>query len=250
MVMQSIDLSDRLSLNTADAQLSLSCDDPSLGGDDNLIPRAHLLRDRSVPVNWGRRFIWRSLSPSVLAWLVAPATARGTGGSECLWGLGHSPAELECMAAELGSDMPFCVAGGCQLCFGRGEQLEAVPATPRSLAVLWSKTPGESQRPGPTRCRSSINPTTSLMRRLLNNAGKPCAALVGSAPCVVICHLLRNDLQEVVAPQTAAVRSALDLLKSIPHSLAVAMSGSGPSCLRCSPIWRHAARRRISSPPS
>ena len=42
---------------------------------------------------------------------------------------------------------------------------------------------------------------------------------------------LRNDLQEVVAPETAAVRSALDLLNSVPESLAVAMSGSGPSCV-------------------
>lgn len=50
MVMQSIDLADRLSFqNTADAQLSLTCDDASLSvGDDNLILRAaQLLRDRS-----------------------------------------------------------------------------------------------------------------------------------------------------------------------------------------------------------
>ncbi len=50
MVMQSIELADRLSFeNTADAQIILSCDDASLSvGDDNLILRAaHLLRDRS-----------------------------------------------------------------------------------------------------------------------------------------------------------------------------------------------------------
>ena len=50
MVMQSIELADRLSFqNTADAQLSLTCDDASLSvGDDNLILRAaQLLRDRS-----------------------------------------------------------------------------------------------------------------------------------------------------------------------------------------------------------
>ena len=46
---------------------------------------------------------------------------------------------------------------------------------------------------------------------------------------------LRNDLQDVVAPETAAVRSALDLLRSVPHSLAVAMSGSGPSCFALFP---------------
>ena len=41
---------------------------------------------------------------------------------------------------------------------------------------------------------------------------------------------LRNDLQDVVAPETTAVQVALQLLKSVPNSLAVAMSGSGPSC--------------------
>ena len=50
MVMQSIDLADRLTFrNRTDAQIELSCDDPSLSlGDDNLIVRAaRLLRDRS-----------------------------------------------------------------------------------------------------------------------------------------------------------------------------------------------------------
>lgn len=46
---------------------------------------------------------------------------------------------------------------------------------------------------------------------------------------------LHNDLQEVVAPETAAVRSALDLLKTVPLRLAVAMSGSGPSCFALFP---------------
>ena len=50
MVMQSIELADRLRFeNTADARLSLRCDDASLSvGDDNLILRAaQLLRNRS-----------------------------------------------------------------------------------------------------------------------------------------------------------------------------------------------------------
>ena len=50
MVMQSIDLADRLSFRTtADAELTLSCDDPSLSlADDNLVIKAaQLLRRRS-----------------------------------------------------------------------------------------------------------------------------------------------------------------------------------------------------------
>ena len=50
MVMQSIDLADCLQFtNTADAQITLSCDDPSLStGADNLVLKAaELLRARS-----------------------------------------------------------------------------------------------------------------------------------------------------------------------------------------------------------
>ena len=195
MVMQSIDLADRLSFqNTADAQLSLTCDDASLSvGDDNLILRAaQLLRDRSGFSELGASIHLEKRIP-IGAGLAGGSSdgAAALVGLNALWGLGHSPADLERMAAELGSDMPFCVAGGCQLCFGRGEQLEAVPPTPQSLAVLLVKDPTVSvSTPGPTSVAvSSINPTTSLTRRLLNNDGKPCAALIGSSHCAASCHL-------------------------------------------------------------
>jgi 4-diphosphocytidyl-2-C-methyl-D-erythritol kinase len=40
---------------------------------------------------------------------------------------------------------------------------------------------------------------------------------------------LRNDLQGVVEPEVETVRQALDLLRQAEETLAVAMSGSGPS---------------------
>ena len=111
MVMQSIDLADRLEFqNTADAQLRLRCDEPSLSiGDDNLVLRAaHLLRERSG---------FNELGASILLEKQIPIGAGLAGGSSDgaatlvglnhLWGLGHSPSELEQLAAELGSDMPF-----------------------------------------------------------------------------------------------------------------------------------------------
>ncbi|AII49609.1 4-diphosphocytidyl-2C-methyl-D-erythritol kinase [Synechococcus sp. KORDI-52] len=237
MVMQSIDLSDRLSFeNTADAQLSLSCDDPNLSvGDDNLILRAaRLLRDRSGFSELGASIHLEKHIP-IGAGLAGGSSdgAAALVGLNALWGLGHSPAELECMAAELGSDMPFCVAGGCQLCFGRGEHLEALPATLQSLAVLLVKDPTVSVSTpwAYKRCRE-LNQSHYLageaafeQRRQALRSADWLRPLRSDLP-----PPLRNDLQEVVAPQTAAVRSALDLLKSIPHSLAVAMSGSGPSC--------------------
>ena len=237
MVMQSIDLADRLSVqNTADAQLSLTCDDASLSvGDDNLILRAaQLLRDRSGFSELGASIHLEKRIP-IGAGLAGGSSdgAAALVGLNALWGLGHSPADLERMAAELGSDMPFCVAGGCQLCFGRGEQLEAVPPTPKALAVLLVKDPTVSVSTpwAYKRCRE-LNQSHYLadeaafeQRRQALRSVDWLHPLRTDLP-----PPLRNDLQEVVAPETAAVRSALDLLKSVPHSLAVAMSGSGPSC--------------------
>jgi 4-diphosphocytidyl-2-C-methyl-D-erythritol kinase len=137
------------------------------------------------------------------------------------------------MAAELGSDMPFCVTGGCQLCFGRGERLEAVPPTNDPLAVLLVKDPRVSVSTpwAYKRCRE-LNQSHYLAdeaaferRRQALRSDAWLNPLRSDPP-----PPLRNDLQRVVEPETAAVRSALQLLKSVPHSLAVAMSGSGPSC--------------------
>ena len=237
MVMQSIELADRLSFeNTADARVSLSCDDASLSvGDDNLILRAaHLLRDRSGFSELGASIHLEKRIP-IGAGLAGGSSdgAAALVGLNALWGLGHSPADLERMAAELGSDMPFCVAGGCQLCFGRGEQLEAVPPTNEPLAVLLVKDPRASVSTpwAYKRCRE-LNQSRYLAdeaaferRRQALRQDDWLNPLRSDRP-----PSLRNDLQEVVAPETAAVRSALQLLKSVPHSLSVAMSGSGPSC--------------------
>ena len=237
MVMQSIDLADRLSFqNTADAQLNITCDDATLGvGDDNLIIKAaQLLRDYSGFSELGASIHLEKRIP-IGAGLAGGSSdgAAALVGLNALWGLGHSPAALERMAAELGSDMPFCVAGGCQLCFGRGEQLEAVPPTPQPLAVLLVKDPTVSVSTpwAYKRCRE-LNQSQYLadekafeQRRQALRSVDWLHPLRSDLP-----PPLRNDLQKVVAAETAAVRSALHLLKSVPHSLAVAMSGSGPSC--------------------
>ena len=45
-------------------------------------------------------------------------------------------AELEAMAADLGSNVPFCVRGGTVSVRGRGERLETLPCLPESWFVL------------------------------------------------------------------------------------------------------------------
>ena len=242
MVMQSIDLADELScINTADGSLHLTCDCDDLScGRDNLIVRAaELLRQRSGFGELGARL---HLSKRI------PIGAGLAGGSSdgaaalvalnTLWGLGHSQAELECMAADLGSDMPFCIAGGSQVCFGRGETLEPLMAGCHRFGVVLVKDPlvsvstpwayGECRR---LRGATYLDDESAFEDR---------RQALRQAPWLqphddLRIPPLRNDLQEVVAPQTPAVPIALQLLADLPGQLRVAMSGSGPSCFALFP---------------
>ena len=148
MVMQSIDLADQLDCeNTADASLTLSCDRPELScGEDNLILRAaRLLRERSGFAELGARMHLHKRIP-IGAGLAGGSSdgAAALVALNTLWGLGLSVAQLETLAAELGSDMPFCIAGGTQLCFGRGERLEVLPAVSAPMGVVLVKDPSIS----------------------------------------------------------------------------------------------------------
>lgn len=237
MVMQSIDLADCLQFtNTADAQITLTCDDPSLStGADNLVLKAaELLRARS---GFGELGVSMHLEKRIpIGAGLAGGSSDGAAalvGLNALWGLGHTPAALESMAAELGSDMPFCVAGGTQLCFGRGELLESVAPTTEGLAVLLVKDPlvSVSTPWAYQRCKE-ISGTNYLQgemafeqrRQALREAPWLQPLRAGCPPP------LRNDLQVVVAPETKAVQASIQLLQELPNALAVAMSGSGPSC--------------------
>ena len=237
MVMQSIDLADCLQFtNTADAQITLSCDDPSLStGADNLVLKAaELLRARSGFSELGVSMHLEKRIP-IGAGLAGGSSdgAAALVGLNALWGLGHPPAALESMAAELGSDMPFCVVGGTQLCFGRGEVLEPVAPTTEGLAVLLVKDPlvSVSTPWAYQRCKE-ISGTNYLQgemafeqrRQALREAPWLQPLRAGCPPP------LRNDLQVVVAPETKAVQASIQLLQELPNALAVAMSGSGPSC--------------------
>jgi 4-diphosphocytidyl-2-C-methyl-D-erythritol kinase len=138
------------------------------------------------------------------------------------------------MAAELGSDMPFCLDGGTQLCFGRGERLEALPFnSTEPPALLLLKHPGVSVSTpwAYGRCKElrgdfylEAEADFEQRRQALRQAPL-LQAIAGKAAWPP----LRNDLQGVVEPEVETVRQALELLRQAEHTLAVAMSGSGPS---------------------
>jgi 4-diphosphocytidyl-2-C-methyl-D-erythritol kinase len=259
MVMQTIDLADSLAMRpTADGRITLSCAGADLPTDSgNLIVRAGLLlRQRAGLPELGAHISLIKRIPIGAG--LAGGSSNGAAalvGLQTLWGLGFSPQQLEAMAAELGSDMPFCLAGGTQLCFGRGEVLEPLQLPQAGeLGVLLIKHPQASVSTpwAYGRCRDQRQHTylqgeTAFAQRRQSLRTAPLlAALAGDAPWPP----LRNDLQAVVEPEVASVAAGLTLLRRAPAALAVAMSGSGPSlfALFADRPAAEAAARQLAEP--
>ena len=238
MVMQTLDLADQLRIRpTADGRIALRCnrsDLPTDGG-NLIVQAAELLKARLGLPELGASIELDKRIPIGAG--LAGGSSNGAAalvGLNALWGAGFSQDQLLAMAAELGSDMPFCIDGGTQLCFGRGEVLETARLdAPPGLSVLLIKHP-EASVSTPWaygRCRElrsdfylSAEADFEQRRQALRQ-GLLLAALRGEQPL----PQLRNDLQAVVEPEVASVREGLALLRQAGDALVVAMSGSGPS---------------------
>ena len=238
MLMQTLDLADQLSLRpTADGSIRLTSNRSDLPSDgSNLIVKAaELLRARVGLPELGVAIELDKRIP-IGAGLAGGSSdgAAALVGLNALWGCGFSREQLRAMAAELGSDMPFCIDGGTQLCFGRGEVLEpvALPAPPAPAVLLIKHPQASVSTPWAYgRCKELRgdfyleSEADFEQRREALRGGPLLAALRGERPLPT----LRNDLQAVVEPEVASVREGLALLRQAREALAVAMSGSGPS---------------------
>ena len=95
---------------------------------------------------------------------------------ERLTGAGFTRTQLEEMGAEIGSDVPYCVAGGTVLAEGRGERLTPVTPMPRLPVVICKpdfpiSTPGASAPRSPTgTCPGSPAGCTTFLRTCLPTA--------------------------------------------------------------------------------
>ncbi|MFN9071909.1 MAG: 4-(cytidine 5'-diphospho)-2-C-methyl-D-erythritol kinase, partial [Cyanobacteriota bacterium] len=237
MLMQSIDLADQLDfVGRADGQITLRCNrsDLPLGPDNLIVKAAERLRAHAGLEERGVDILLEKRIPIGAGLAGGSSDAAATLiGLDRLWGLGTPRPVLAELAAQLGSDVPFCLEGGSQLCFGRGERLEACPGPTSPLGVLLLKHPEVSVSTpwAYGRCRElreDFYLDSELdfeLRRQALRQGPLLAALAGERPLPP----LRNDLQSVVAPEQESVRGGLALLQRMEQAQAVAMSGSGPS---------------------
>lgn len=137
MIMQTISLMDEVEIRK-DNKLIVKTDNPELeDGENNLAYKAAMLL--------ASRFNKKPLVHIYLKKNIFLAAGLAGGSSDAaavlrglnkFWKLNLSMEELETLAAELGSDVPFCIRGGTSRATGRGEKLEALKDFPTSYIVL------------------------------------------------------------------------------------------------------------------
>jgi len=135
-ILQTVALHDTLTFEPAD-DITLTCSDPRLAGESNLALRAACLLQRTSGAQQGAAIHLEKGIPA--------GAGLGGGSSDAavtllalspLWGLHMTEANLENLAAVLGSDVPFFLRGGTALAEGRGEKLTPLPSLPEHWVVL------------------------------------------------------------------------------------------------------------------
>lgn len=219
---------------------SLIANQPSLENDhpDNLVLRSakRLADSAGVALN-GTFQLWKRI----------PMQAGLGGGSSdaaaalvlcnAAWGIHYPVQRLMELAADVGSDVPFFLAGGAAVCRGRGEIVEKTPGLPRLHFVV--------AKPD----ASLSTPVVFEQWKKLRQAGGE-ASIPADGVSRVIQHLRHGNLAGVgnwVVNRLQAAASAVSpIVDRVVHFMArqgfaaSAMSGSGTACWGLARSAKHA----------
>lgn len=230
-VMQSVSLSDRVKVSAMrgdSSDIRISCNLPYIPCDGrNIAYKAaralldeagisaavRISLDKRIPVAGGMA------GGSADAAAVLTATNR-------VFGNPLSPAKVQALAARLGADVPFCMAGGTALCTGVGDVTS--PLENRlSLPLLIVPSRDSVSTPLAYAALDSAYGGFAAPRASDARLGRLTAALAaGDADGV--CGNLYNIFEEVILPHRPLAAKAKQLLLGS-GALAAMMSGSGPT---------------------
>jgi len=150
-----------------------------------------------------------------------------------IWGAGIESRRIAEIAAEIGSDVPYCIGGGTALAKGRGEQLTRLPGPEGMWFVL-----GISHRPLSTR---DVYEEWNRSGAPSDIGSAPMTMALGSGDIGEIAAQLQNDLEAPafrLRPELAGNKERLVAA----GSLAAGLSGSGPTLFGIAHSAAHARR--------
>ncbi len=252
MILQSIDLADKINLRSISTEaIRIHCDHPQVPQDkSNLAYRAAELMVEQFPdvyARFGGVEISIQKNIPVAAGLAGGSTnaAAVLVGIDMMWQLGLTQPELQDLAAQLGSDVPFCLAGGTALATGRGEQLSSLPSLDSFYLVLAKdrnlmiSTPWAYQAYRAEFGYSYVQDSASLQSRAARVHSGPMVQAILNKNHAQIAQLLHNDLEKVVLPTTPPVSQLREAFESC-GALGTMMSGSGPTIFALAASQAHA----------
>ena len=191
-------------------------------GEDNLAARAARLLAARTGTDPEVRITIRKAIPVSGGMAGGSADAAATlVACDALWGTGLDRGDLDVLAAELGSDVPFALSGGTALGTGRGEQLSPVLAR-GSYAWVLALADGGLSTPEVFAAYDTEERTTWSGR-----ADAVLAALRAGDP-VELGAALTNDLQEAATRLHPDLRRTLAAATEL-GALGALVSGSGPT---------------------
>jgi 4-diphosphocytidyl-2-C-methyl-D-erythritol kinase len=236
-IMQTLDLSDTLCLTMLEEDcVRITCTRPDLNNDSNLALRAAEVVRQYLGLKQGLAIELQKQVP------VAGGLGGGSSNAAAVllalqrwWQLPLSPTEMQEIAASLGSDVPFFLAGGLAQCEGRGERI-----TP--LALRW---------PNAMRwillLKPAIGVSTATVYHSLSandySDGEPSRLLLAALHSGSNFQLdyLHNSLERGVLEQYPTVAQAREDLRKAGASF-VRLSGSGPTLFAPFATLAHAAQ--------
>ena len=155
---------------------------------------------------------------------------------DALWETGLDEAALEAIAAQLGADVPVCVASRPARMMGVGEILSAAPELPACGLLLANP-------------RIAL-PTPQVFRARRGEFSPPAEMPERLADAAALADWLRplgNDLQDAALSLCAAIAEVLSAIAAQPGCLLARMSGSGATCfgLFATPAQAQAAAKAL-----
>ena len=210
----------------AGSGISLSCTTPGVPEDaGNLAWRAALLMAREAGRGADLHIDISKGIPAAGGMAGGSADAAGTMlALNELWQLAMTKERLQELAAELGSDVPFCVAGGTQMGSGRGEILMPVLARGQYHWVVATSSIGLST-PDVFRELDRQRPQADEPR-----VSEAVMSALRAADARALGRALENDLQAPAIALKPNLRRTLEAGIEA-GALGALVSGSGPTCV-------------------
>ncbi len=242
MILQGIGLEDKIDIDAGSTQnIHLYCEHPDVPlGPDNIAYKAAQLMCREYSqayAQYGGLEITIEKKIPVAAGLAGGSTdaAAVLVGINLLWKLGLTQPELQTLASQLGSDIPFCLEGGTALALGRGEELNALDSLHNASVILakhknlFISTAWAYQTYRQEFEETYLeDPETIDLRKKQAHAADLVSA-IAQHDYLKIGQLLYNDLEKVVFPTYPQVKALKSAFQTENEVLGAMMSGSGPT---------------------